>query len=114
MTASVLSTADVSVTETKRILFVDDDRSVLDGLRDALRPYRRQWTMSFVTNGEDALAALQATDHDVVVSDLRMPGLDGAALLERVRQQCPRWSGSCSRARRTSGWSLAPPPPRTG
>lgn len=89
MTASLLSPGGVSVPEPKRILFVDDDRSLLDGLRDALRPYRHEWTMSFVTNGEDALAALQATDHDVVVSDLRMPGLDGATLLERVRRQCP-------------------------
>lgn len=75
--------------EPKRILFVDDDQFLLDGLRDALRPYRRQWAMSFVTSGEDALAVLDATPHDVVVSDLRMPGMDGASLLEEVRHRCP-------------------------
>jgi putative nucleotidyltransferase with HDIG domain len=73
----------------KRILFVDDDQALLDGLRDALRPHRRRWAMSFVTNGEAALARLEAEPHDVVISDLRMPGMDGASLLELVRDRCP-------------------------
>jgi HD-like signal output (HDOD) protein len=73
----------------KRILFVDDDRSLLDGLRDALRSHRRDWSMSFVASAQDALGALQACAHDVVISDLRMPGQDGAALLEQVREQWP-------------------------
>lgn len=73
----------------KRILFVDDERYLLDGLRDALRPYRRQWSMSFVTNGEEALTQLEREPHDIVVSDLRMPGMDGATLLARVREMDP-------------------------
>ncbi len=73
----------------KRILFVDDDQALLDGLRDALRPHRRRWTMSFVVSGEEALARLEAEPHDVVISDLRMPGMDGASLLELVRDRCP-------------------------
>ncbi len=73
----------------KRILFVDDERYLLDGLRDALRPFRQQWSMSFVTNGEEALARLEAEEHDIVVSDLRMPGMDGATLLARVRREHP-------------------------
>lgn len=77
------------VAEIKRILFVDDEQSLLDGLRDALRPYRRRWTMTFVTSGTEALAAIEAAPPDVVISDLRMPGMDGATLLERVRDQCP-------------------------
>jgi HD-like signal output (HDOD) protein len=75
--------------EIKRILFVDDEQDVLDGLRDALRPYRRQWTMTFVTTGEDALAALENAPYDVVVSDLRMPSMDGATLLQTVRTVSP-------------------------
>ena len=73
----------------KRILFVDDERYLLDGLRDALRPFRRQWSMSFVTNGEEALARLDDEEHDIVVSDLRMPGMDGATLLGLVRATHP-------------------------
>jgi HD-like signal output (HDOD) protein len=75
--------------DVKRILFVDDDRYLLEGLRDALRPYRRRWMMSFVSSGEEALELLASDPHDVVVSDLRMPGMDGAALLSRVRESNP-------------------------
>lgn len=73
----------------KQILFVDDDPSLLESLRDALRPYRRQWTMSFAASGQEALDVIDATPQDVVISDLRMPGLDGTALLELVRERCP-------------------------
>ena len=75
--------------DRRRILFVDDDRDLLDGLRDALRPYRHQWAMRFAPDGETALALLQDEPCNVVVSDLRMPSLDGATLLERVRDCCP-------------------------
>ena len=73
----------------KRILFVDDDNPLLDGLRDALWPFRHRWTMSFVPSGEKALAALDVQPHDIVVTDLRMPGVDGASLLELVRERFP-------------------------
>lgn len=85
----VTEPASGPVPTLKRILFVDDERYLLDGLRDALRPYRREWAMSFVTSGEDALARLGSEPHDIVVSDLRMPGMDGATLLARVRETHP-------------------------
>lgn len=69
-----------------RVLFVDDDALILEGLRDALRPHRHRWHMRFVTSGADALAALAEGPYDVIVSDLRMPGMDGATLLEIVRR----------------------------
>jgi HD-like signal output (HDOD) protein/ActR/RegA family two-component response regulator len=75
--------------ELRRVLFVDDERQVLEALRDALRPYRDQWAMSFVRNGREALELLGSERHDVVVSDLLMPELDGATLLERVRDRHP-------------------------
>ncbi len=71
------------------MLFVDDDRQLVEGLRDALRPFRRRWAMSFVTSADDALALLDDEPHDIVVSDLRMPGMDGATLLARVREDYP-------------------------
>jgi HD-like signal output (HDOD) protein len=83
------SVTDARVVDLKRILFVDDEQSLLDGLRDALWPYRHHWAMSFVTSGQEALATLEAVPHDVVISDLRMPGMDGAVLLELVRDRCP-------------------------
>ena len=73
----------------KRILFVDDEPSILAGLRSVLYRDRTRWEMTFVAGSDEALIALQAARYDVVVSDMRMPGLDGANLLERVRQDFP-------------------------
>jgi HD-like signal output (HDOD) protein/ActR/RegA family two-component response regulator len=73
----------------RHILFVDDDPNVLDGLRDALRSRRREWRMSFVNGGEEAVAVLEREPVDIVVSDLRMPGMDGATLLTKVAQIRP-------------------------
>src|SRR5215469_9947183 len=73
-----------------RILFVDDEPKVLDGLRRLLRPQRLQWDMSFIEGGEAALALLDQSPFDVIVSDLKMPGMDGTALLERAREHHPQ------------------------
>lgn len=73
----------------KRILFVDDEQRVLDGLQRMLRPQRRQWDMVFAVGGEAALTELERQSFDIVVSDIRMPGIDGAQLLEIVRQRYP-------------------------
>ncbi|MGD0835128.1 MAG: response regulator [Polyangia bacterium] len=76
--------------DLKRILFVDDDPSILDGLRNALRPQRREWDMTFALGPEEALAKIAAQSFDVVVSDMRMPHTDGATLLAKVKQLQPR------------------------
>jgi HD-like signal output (HDOD) protein/ActR/RegA family two-component response regulator len=73
----------------KRVLFVDDERDVLDGLRDALRRYRRVWSMRFALSGAEALAELEIEPADVIVSDIQMPGMDGTVLLARVQELYP-------------------------
>jgi YesN/AraC family two-component response regulator len=73
----------------KRILFVDDEKNVLDGIRRMLHAQRHRWEMEFVTSGEAALLAAQERAFDVVVSDLRMPRMDGAELLGHIRDQFP-------------------------
>jgi HD-like signal output (HDOD) protein len=73
----------------KQVLFVDDDPSVLESLRDALRPWRGDWRATYACGGEAALGALGSTAFDVVVSDMRMPGIDGATLLRRVHELQP-------------------------
>lgn len=75
--------------ERLRILFVDDERQVLDGLRNLLRRDRTRWEMSFATSGQAALQACAERPFDLVVSDMRMPGLDGPALLQRIKIEYP-------------------------
>ena len=72
-----------------RILFVEDEPKILSGLRRMLRSYRRDWTMEFCESPELALAAMADAPFDVIVTDLRMPRMDGAELLNRVRELYP-------------------------
>jgi HD-like signal output (HDOD) protein len=74
----------------KQILFVDDDPTVLAGLEGELRRVRHKWEMTFVTSGEKALTTASSTSFDVIIADLRMPGMDGPALLKQIRATYPR------------------------
>ncbi len=74
----------------KRILFVDDESRVLSGLRRQLFARRGEWDMGFVESGPAALEDLGARPADALVSDMRMPGMDGAQLLACVAQKHPR------------------------
>ncbi|MFC4308938.1 HDOD domain-containing protein [Steroidobacter flavus] len=74
----------------KRVLFVDDEVALLDGLRGRMRPLRSRWEMVFVESGPRAIAELELSPVDVIVADMRMAGMDGAQLLTQVRQ---RWPG---------------------
>lgn len=72
-----------------KILFADDEPEVLEGLRVMLYSNRSQWDMSFVGGGAEALALLERDSYDVVVTDMRMPGIDGAQLLLAVQERSP-------------------------
>jgi HD-like signal output (HDOD) protein len=74
----------------KRILFVDDDPNLLGGLRNVMRPQRHEWDMTFALGSEQALKLLAERSFDVVISDMRMPRMDGAALLAEVKRLQPR------------------------
>jgi DNA-binding NtrC family response regulator len=73
----------------KRILFVDDEPRLLEGLQRMLRSRRMQWEMAFANSGAEALALIAVRPFDVIVTDMRMPGMDGAELLQRVRDVAP-------------------------
>ena len=72
-----------------RVLFVDDEPNILSGLRRILRPQRNEWEMVFEEGGAAALATLKESPCDVVVSDMKMPGMDGAEFLSRVKEEHP-------------------------
>ena len=74
----------------KQLLFVDDESKLLDGLKRSLHSMRHEWNMTFVTSGAEALKALEQAPFDVVISDMRMPGMDGAQLLTEVQQRYPQ------------------------
>ncbi len=73
----------------KRILFVDDDPSLLAGLQNVLHRDRKRWDMTFALGGEVALEHIGTTWFDIVVSDMRMPVIDGAAVLAIVKRRAP-------------------------
>jgi HD-like signal output (HDOD) protein/ActR/RegA family two-component response regulator len=74
----------------RHVLFVDDEPRILEGLRRMLHAQRHEWEMAFAPGGEAALALMEASPFDVIVSDMRMPGMDGARLLARVRELYPQ------------------------
>lgn len=74
----------------KRVLFVDDEPNVLQGLRRMLWPLRSEWDMEFVDSGPKALEVMAQRPFDVVVTDMRMPDMDGAQLLGEVMRRYPQ------------------------
>jgi HD-like signal output (HDOD) protein len=71
------------------VLFVDDEENVLQGMKRSFHDMRHEWDMSFASGGEEALRLVDAQPFDVVVSDMRMPGMDGGKLLAEVQRRRP-------------------------
>lgn len=74
----------------KRVLFVDDEPNILDGLRRMLRSMRKELELSFAESGNAALEMMKEREFDIIVSDMRMPGMDGAQLLTEVKNSYPQ------------------------
>lgn len=66
-----------------RVLLIDDERDFLDTLVKRLR--KRNLEVAGVNSGEEALQVLKATPMDVVVLDVRMPGMDGIQVLREIK-----------------------------
>ncbi|OIO03536.1 MAG: hypothetical protein AUJ49_04325 [Desulfovibrionaceae bacterium CG1_02_65_16] len=95
----------------RTILFVDDEPNILMGLKRMLRPMRDKWEMLFASSGAEALKIMAAQHVDAVVSDMRMPGMDGPELLRRVRSEHPdaiRFALSGYSDQELVGQSIAP------
>ncbi|MDP7014835.1 MAG: response regulator [Pirellulaceae bacterium] len=71
------------------ILFVDDDELILAGQRRMLRANRDEWNITTRPGGAEGLDYLAENPVDIVISDMRMPQMDGATFLGRVRERRP-------------------------
>lgn len=71
------------------LLFVDDEADLLRGIKRALRSRRKEWHMHFAAGGAEALKIMEEHAIDLVVSDMRMPEMDGAQLLAEVAEKYP-------------------------
>ena len=72
-----------------RVLFVDDDPLILAGIKRLMRRMADQLQPEFASSGPEALKRLDEQPFDAIVSDMRMPNMDGAELLSRVRSKHP-------------------------
>lgn len=76
----------MDVPAKKKILFVDDEPNILDGLKRLLHEQRNIWDCVFAGSVDEALQRTAETDFDVIVSDITMPGKDGFELLRALRE----------------------------
>jgi DNA-binding NtrC family response regulator len=73
----------------KTILFVDDEPDILKGLRRMLYPLREKWDMLFAESGAEALETMQHNKISVLITDMRMPAMNGVQLLQTVQEHNP-------------------------
>ncbi len=74
----------------KEILFVDDEPNILSAIKRMLRSMRKEYDFYFAEGGKEALELMESRSIDAVVSDMRMPGMDGAEFLTHVKERYPQ------------------------
>ena len=84
-----VSNQENTATSLIKVMFVDDDPALLENLQEAMADMAGRWQMSFLSSGREGLAAFAADPADVVVSDLWMPGMNGAEFLREVQVRHP-------------------------
>lgn len=72
-----------------KILFVDDEIKILDGLKRLLHSMRNTWEIKFANSGAQALNYLENESFDIIITDVRMPEMDGVELLKKVKERFP-------------------------
>ena len=73
-----------------KVLIADDHQLMLDGIRSALEHCEDLQIVGEAHSGSEVLPVIGRTDPDLVLLDMRMPGMDGLTCLERIRKQYPR------------------------
>jgi len=75
----------MGVDAKKRILFVDDEPYILSSIRRSIHAVTDEWDLYFANSGMEALDMCDATAFDLIVTDAKMPEIDGSNLLIRLR-----------------------------
>lgn len=78
------------IDDIRRVLIVDDDLSVLHGLRRNLARCAPNWEVGYSEDAGDALLTAKLQPIDIVISDIRMPHMHGGALLKRFSANYPQ------------------------
>mgnify|MGYP000035349041 FL=1 len=73
----------------RKVLFVDDDQEMLQALKEGLEKYRETFTAVLAEDGVDAVNQLKRHPISLVVTDLKMPNMDGFSLLAHVMEKYP-------------------------
>ena len=75
--------------DTVRIMLVEDHQIVREGLRRMLELSPDMLVVGEASNGEEALNQIASVSPDIVITDIKMPGMDGIELIRRVKQAYP-------------------------
>ncbi|SCA57356.1 hypothetical protein MTBPR1_50112 [Candidatus Terasakiella magnetica] len=72
------------------ILFIDDEKKILNGIRRELYGSKLDWTFHYRDKATDAITLLEEdSDIDLVVTDIKMPDMDGLALITHLQNHFP-------------------------
>lgn len=80
------------MTELRRVLVVDDEESVLFVLNGALAKVGNEYSIEShrASSGEDAISKAQELDFDLLITDIRLPGMNGLQLTKHIRSLHPK------------------------
>ncbi len=73
----------------KKIVFVDDEPNLLKSLERGLRKQKKFWDMIFVPSAKQVLDILTTENIDIIVSDYKMPEMNGLALFAEIQKKYP-------------------------
>ncbi len=72
-----------------KILLVEDEKAIRNVLRNILQDENKSYQISEAEHGKAAIDILAAEEHDLVLCDIKMPGMDGIEVLEHIREKHP-------------------------
>lgn len=75
----------------RTLLIVDDEKNIRNGLKAMIeRQYPERYTIALAANGEEALAVIRESQVDIAITDIRMPVMDGMALIRHAAEMSPK------------------------